>query len=170
MELSPSDRRLLAALAEGLPLVARPFAALGERVGLSEGEVLARLEQLRAAGVIQRAGLIVRHRELGYRANAMVVFDVPDAALEAKGRLLAREAAVNLCYARPRRPPLWPYNLFCMIHGRERAETLRTLHAILRRTGLETVPRAVLFSRRRFVQRAARYDTADTAERREAAP
>jgi DNA-binding Lrp family transcriptional regulator len=157
MELSPSDRRLLAALEEGLPLVSRPFAALAERVGLAEEEVLARLEALRTAGVINRMGLIVRHRELGYRANAMLVLDVPDEAVSALGGRLAREPLVSLCYARPRRPPLWPYNIFCMVHGRERLETLRQVHAILMRTGLETAPRAVLFSCRRFVQRAARY-------------
>jgi hypothetical protein len=69
----------------------------------------------------------------------------------------SREPSVSLCYARPRRPPLWPYNLFSMVHGRERRETLREVHAILMRTGLEAVPRAVLFSTRRFIQRAARY-------------
>lgn len=157
MELTPTDRRLLAALEEGLPLEPRPFAALGARLGLAEEEVLARLAALRSAGLLNRVGLIVRHHELGYRANAMVVLDVPDAEVETKGRLLAREEAVSLCYARPRRPPLWPYNLFCMVHGRERLETLRLIHAVLMRAGLETVPRAVLFSRRRFVQRAASY-------------
>jgi DNA-binding Lrp family transcriptional regulator len=159
MELTPIDRALLAALEAGLPLVPRPFAALGERVGLAEHEVLSRLAALRGAGVINRVGLVVRHRELGYRANAMVVLDLPDAEVEAAGRRLAREPAVSLCYARPRRPPLWPYNLFFMVHGPERLATLRVVHAILMRTGLETVPRAVLFSRRRFVQRAARYGT-----------
>lgn len=163
MELSPADRVLLAALEEGLPLVPRPFAVLGERLGLGEEEVLARLAALRAAGVINRAGLIVRHRELGFRANAMVVLDVPDDALEAAGTRLAREPSVSLCYARPRRPPLWPYNLFCMVHGRERRETLREIHAILMRAGLEAVPRGVLFSKRRFVQRAARYGPLDAA-------
>lgn len=169
MELSPADRRLLAALEEGLPLVPRPFAALGERVGLAEKEVLARLEALRSAGIVNRAGLIVRHRELGYRANAMVVLDVPDEAVAALGARLAREPAVSLCYARPRRPPFWPYNLFCMVHGRERLETLRLVHAMLLRSGLETVPRAVLFSRRRFVQRAARY-ARGAPQRAEAVP
>ncbi|MEJ5231889.1 MAG: hypothetical protein WHV64_06790 [Geminicoccaceae bacterium] len=157
MALSPADRALLGALEEGLPLVPRPFAALGVRLGLGEAEVLARLAALRAAGVINRAGLIVRHRELGFRANAMVVLDVPDDELQAAGTRLAREPSVSLCYARPRRPPLWPYNLFSMVHGRERRETLREVHAILMRTGLEAVPRAVLFSTRRFIQRAARY-------------
>lgn len=169
MELSPADRRLLAALEEGLPLAPRPFAALGEQVGLADEEVLARLEALRTAGVINRMGLIVRHRELGYRANAMVVLDVPDGAVAAQGARLAREPVVSLCYARPRRPPLWPYNLFCMVHGRERLDTLRLVHAILMRTGLETVPRAVLFSRRRFVQRAARY-ARGAPQRAEAVP
>ncbi|MCX7630213.1 MAG: AsnC family transcriptional regulator [Geminicoccaceae bacterium] len=156
MELSARDRGLLAALEEGLPLVPRPFAVLAARIGSSEAEVLERLAQMRASGVFNRMGLIVRHRELGYRANAMVVLDVPDAQLEAAGRALASEPEVALCYARPRRPPLWPYNLFCMVFGREREETERRIAAILWRCGLAEVPRALLFSRRRFVQRGAR--------------
>mgnify|MGYP000457009255 CR=1 FL=1 len=169
MELTPADRALLAALEAGLPLVPRPFAALGERLGLAEHEVLSRLAALRAAGVINRAGLVVRHRELGYRANAMVVLDIPDAEVEAAGRRLAREPAVSLCYVRPRRPPLWPYNLFFMVHGPQRLATLRVVHAVLLRAGLEGVPRAVLFSRRRFVQRAARYAPADAGSAEAAA-
>lgn len=157
MELSASDRLLLAALADGLPLLPRPFAALGEKVGITEAEVIERLRALREAGVINRFGLIVRHAELGYAANAMVVLDVADRDLERAGQSLAREAEIALCYARPRRLPLWSYNLFCMVFGRERAQTLGRIEAILARCGLVQVPHAILFSRRRFVQRAARY-------------
>ena len=71
--------------------------------------------------------------------------------------LLAGEACINLCYQRPRRQPDWPYNLFCMIHGRERAGVLRRLAQIIDFHGLGDVPHAVLFSRRSFKQRGARY-------------
>jgi siroheme decarboxylase len=157
MDLSERDRRLIAAIQDGLPLVARPYAAIGDTLGMGEAELIAGLRRLIEAGVIKRFGVIVRHHELGYRANAMVVWDVPDARVGDAGRTLAGLPFVTLCYRRPRRLPAWPYNLFCMIHGRDR----NTVEALVDQTtataGLEGLPRAVLFSRRRFKQRGARY-------------
>jgi DNA-binding Lrp family transcriptional regulator len=155
--LSVVDRRLLAAIQDGLPVVERPFQAVGEAIGLSENEVIAWLERMIDDGVIKRFGVIVRHRELGYRANAMVVWDVPDARVAEAGRTLAGMPFVTLCYRRPRRPPAWPYNLFCMIHGRERGAVETLVEQASAAAGLEDLPRAVLFSRRRFKQRGARY-------------
>ena len=81
-----TDRRLLAAIAKGLPLAPRPFAEVGNRVGLSEREVIARLERLKQSGVVRRFGVVVRHHELGYGANAMVVWDAPDDQVRELGR------------------------------------------------------------------------------------
>jgi DNA-binding Lrp family transcriptional regulator len=157
MDLSPTDRRLLAALEGGLPLVGHPYAVIGERVGLSEAEVIERLQTLLETGVIKRLGLVVRHHEIGYRANAMTVFDVPDERVDAVGRALAASPDVTLCYRRPRRPPAWPYNLFAMVHGREREAVLGRIAALRAEHGLEDVPFTVLFSTKRFKQRGARY-------------
>jgi siroheme decarboxylase len=157
MELSERDRLLIAALQDGLPLVARPYAAVGELIGLGEAEVIEAIRRLIAAGVIKRFGVIVRHRELGYRANAMVVWDVPDDRVAHAGRRLAELPFITLCYRRPRRLPDWPYNLFCMIHGCDRRMVEALIERITVAAGLAAQPRAVLFSRRRFKQRGARY-------------
>lgn len=157
MELSATDRRLLAALEGGLPLVARPYQVLAERVGLSEAVVIEQLRALLQAGVIKRLGLVVRHHEIGYRANAMTVWDVPDATVDAVGRALAASPDVTLCYRRPRRLPGWPFNLFAMVHGRERPAVLERIAGLRAEHGLEDVPHSVLFSTRRFKQRGARY-------------
>ena len=103
-----SDRKdlaLISALQDGLPLVARPYAALGRVAGLGEGEVIERLRALIDGGVIRRFGVIVRHRELGYRANGMVVWDVPDGRVGEAAHRLAALPYVTLCYRRPRRLP-----------------------------------------------------------------
>lgn len=163
--LDRTDRALIAALEHGLPLTARPYAEVGRAAGIGEAEVIARLKALSAAGVISRFGIVVRHRELGYRANAMVVWDVPDARVDELGRRMARFPFVTLCYRRRRRPPVWPYNLFCMIHGRDRAAVEAQIETVVRAEGLAEVPYAVLFSRRRFKQCAARYATAPEAPR-----
>jgi DNA-binding Lrp family transcriptional regulator len=157
MVLSTTDRELIAVIQDGLPLVAHPYAAIGAQLGLGEAAVIERLEMLQSAGLIKRMGVVVKHRALGYRANAMVVWDIPDDQVERIGALLADEVCVTLCYQRPRRLPAWPYNLFCMIHGRERDSVLRRLEQIVSGHGLETIPHAVLFSGRSFKQRGARY-------------
>jgi DNA-binding Lrp family transcriptional regulator len=157
MGLSARDRRLIAAVQDGLPLVERPYAAIGARLGVGEAAVIAGLRRLIADGVIRRLGVVVRHRELGYGANAMAVWDVPDARVQEAGRTLAGLSFVTLCYRRPRRLPVWPYNLFCMIHGRERGAVAALVEQATTAAGLENMPRAVLFSRRCFKQRGARY-------------
>ncbi len=119
--------------------------------------MIARIGRLSEAGAIRRLGVIVRHRELGYRANAMVVWDVPDADARDAGARLAALPFVTLCYRRPRRLPHWPYNLFSMIHGRDRATVRKLVRRAAAEAGLEAAAREVLFSRRRFKQRGARY-------------
>lgn len=152
-----ADRELLAALAEGLPRVPAPYAALGARLGIDEAEVMARLAGLVRRGVIRRFGVIVHHRALGYRANAMAVWDVPDEKVAAFGARLAREPGVTLCYRRARSLPLWPYNLYCMVHGRERAAVAARVAELNASCGLAGFPHALLFSRRCFKQSGARY-------------
>lgn len=154
--LDASDRRLVGAIQDGLPLTARPYAAVARRTGLSETQVMDRIGRLLDDGVIKRMGVVVRHRELGYRANAMVVFDVPDHRVDAAGEQLARVSRVTLCYRRGRHLPQWPYNLYCMIHGQDRAEVMGRVDG-LPADAVGGLDRAVLFSRRRFRQRGARY-------------
>lgn len=157
MELSERDRDLLQALSAGLPLAPRPYARLGEALDLSEDQVIASLGRLIAIGVIKRFGVIVRHRELGYRANGMVVWDVPDAEAAEAGQRLATLEFITLCYRRPRALPDWPYNLFCMIHGRSRPEVEAQARLAGDAAGIAAAPRAILFSATCFKQRGARF-------------
>jgi len=152
-----TDLRLLEAIEEGLPAVSRPYRDVGQRIGLSEDAVIGRLRAPVDGGVISRFGVIVRHRELGYRANAMVVWDVPDDRVSDVGRRLAAAPFVTLCYRRPRRPPVWPYNLFCMIYGKDRETVEVQIADLIADHGLGGMDHAVLFSRHRFKQRGARY-------------
>ena len=155
--IDADDRRLLETIQEGLPLVSRPFADVGARLGMAEAEVIARIERLRGAGVIKRMGVVVRHRRLGYEANAMVVWDVPDARVDILGKCFARFPFVTLCYQRPRRGTRWPYNLFCMIHGKDRAAVLEKVAELADACAVGEVRHQVLFSRRCFKQRGANY-------------
>ncbi|GAA5183368.1 Lrp/AsnC family transcriptional regulator [Niveibacterium umoris] len=157
MSLDPSQRRLLAELQSGLPLVQRPFARLGSMVGMHEGEVIEQLRQWLATGAIRRLGVVVQHHELGFRANAMCVWDVPDDEVETVGLQMASIPGVNLCYRRARVAGRWPYNLYCMIHGREREAVLGVRESLVTRLSIDHFPSAVLFSGRRYKQCGARY-------------
>jgi DNA-binding Lrp family transcriptional regulator len=164
MDMTDRDFDLVAVLCDGLPLTPRPFAALAAALGMDEDEVIGRIRDMTAAGLIRRFGVVVRHRELGYRANAMVVWDIPDSEVDAAGRRLGDCPEVTLCYRRPRRLPDWPYNLFTMIHGHSRPEVEAAIAAIADRTGLGGYRRDVLFSARRFKQCGARYGHRAAAE------
>jgi DNA-binding Lrp family transcriptional regulator len=155
--LEELERRLVMALQEGLPFFIRPFQVLAQRVGCEEIEVLQRISCWCEEGIIKRFGVVVRHHELGYRANAMLVHDIPDADVEAIGHALAKADGVTLCYRRPRVLPDWPYNLFCMIHGQAREEVEVRIAALRAEHGLEALPHEVLFSLTRFKQTGARY-------------
>ncbi len=156
-ELEDADYCLAGALEGGLELAPRPYAVLAARCGLSEQACLTRIARLVELSIIRRFGVIVRHRELGYTANAMVVWDVPDHEVADVGRRLSERACVTLCYQRPRRLPDWGYNLFSMVHGQDRQTVLAELDALRRDLGLEHIACRPLFSRRRFKQCGARY-------------
>lgn len=149
------DRALAQSLTEGLPLVERPFAEVGRQLGLSEAETIGRLDRLLSAGVLPRIGVIVRHRALGWRSNAMVVFDVAPDHIASVGAQLASAPGINLCYRRTRYETVWPYNLYCMVHARSRQEALTTLDRARSLAGLEDLPTQILFSLRCFKQTGA---------------
>lgn len=161
------DRALVARLQDGLPLVARPFEALAQVAGwhrpAGEPEAIACIAAWLDAAIIKRFGIIVRHRALGFLANAMCVWDVPMPEADRLGRALAIEPDVTLCYRRARAGTAWPYNLFCMLHGRDRVDVETRLAMITARNGLAAYPHAVLFSRRAFKQCGARYVAAAEA-------
>ncbi|MCQ4308934.1 AsnC family protein [Pseudomonas stutzeri] len=147
-------RRLLEA---GLPLAARPYQALAERIGASEQAVLEQVRHWSEDGLFRRVGLVLKHRALGFRANAMLVLNIPDEQVDEIGQRLGQAAGINLCYQRPRRLPDWPYNLFCMVHGREREQVCQLIENLLAEHGLSEVPHQLLFSTRAFKQCGARY-------------
>lgn len=154
---SEQEGRLIAAIQSGLPLVERPFAAVGAALEQPEREVIEGVENLIRLGVIKRLGVVVRHHELGYHANAMVVWDIPDEKVSQLGACLGKLEFITLCYRRPRRLPAWRYNLFCMIHGHDREEVLARVEEMRQGCGLQHIACEVLFSTRRFKQCGARY-------------
>lgn len=154
---NPEIEQLLELLQEGLPLVARPYAELGEALGWSEDRVIETMTALSESDRVRRMGIVVKHHALGFRANAMVVWDIPDHQVDAVAEQLSAQDAVTLCYQRPRRLPDWPYNLFCMIHGRKREQVLEKLAELVEELGLSHIRHEPLFSTRCYKQCGGRY-------------
>lgn len=157
MVLNTQDQQLIAIIQDGLPLSSRPYAELGRQLDMPEETIIQRIQNMQEDGIIKRMGIVVRHHELGYTANAMVVWDVPDERVQQVGKVLGRHACVTLCYQRARCLPDWPYNLFCMIHGKDRERVLDYISNLVKTEDLQDIPHEVLFSGRRFKQRGARY-------------
>jgi siroheme decarboxylase len=153
--LQPTDRPLLQAMSLGLPLVPQPYAALATRLGTTEDRVLDRLTRLLRARIVTRIGVIVRHRAIGWSANAMVVWNVPEPRMQATGRALASVPGVTLCYQRRTVPRVWPYGLFSMIHGQNRPAALQVLDVARALPMLAGIDHRVLFSTHCFKQTGA---------------
>jgi len=122
MTLDTTDRRVIEATQAGLPLTPAPYAEIAADLGLEEAEVLDRLAALQARGVIRRIGIAPNHYALGMVANGMTVWNVDDAQASALGARVGNLDFVSHCYLRPRALPVWPYNLFAMVHGMSRDE------------------------------------------------
>ncbi len=122
MMLDATDRAIIAATQAGLPLSLAPYAEIGLAVGLAETEVIDRMGAMLARGVIRRIAAAPNHYALGMTANGMTVWDVDDARALALGERVGALDFVSHCYLRPRALPDWPYNLFAMVHGRDRNE------------------------------------------------
>jgi siroheme decarboxylase len=114
------DRRIVLATQGGLPLVADPWGAVADKVGIAAEELLARVQRMLDAGLIRRIGAVPNHYAIGYTANGMSVWDIPDDIIDEVGQFVGALEFVTHCYRRPRRLPEWPYNLFAMVHGRNR--------------------------------------------------
>ena len=158
--ISAADIPYIRALQTDLPLVSRPFARLAEQVALGEAALLDRARELEAAGIMRRFGAVLRHRRVGYVANGMACWVVPELRIEAVGLLAARYAQVSHCYQRPAYPPRWPYSLFTMIHGRTKAEVEAVVGRIAQEARLDRFE--VLYSTREFKKERIRYFEEET--------
>lgn len=147
-KLDAVDRALIVATQGGLPLVARPYQLIGEQIGIAGEEVRRRLQAMLDSGIIRRIGAVPNHYAIGWTANGMTVWDVPDARVDDLGARVGSLPFVTHCYRRPRALPAWPYNLFAMVHGTSRDEVREKAVVIAELLGEDCQGSDVLFSTR----------------------
>ncbi len=153
--LKDGDNDLLQVLTTGMPLCDRPYLRIAETLDRSEEDILERVAILEDAGIIARLGVIVRHRALGWRSNAMVVWNIDRERIDRAGPALAAQTGVTLCYERRPVDGVWPYRLYCMIHAQSRKKALGVLTKASALPELKGVPFKTLFSSRCFKQTGA---------------
>ncbi len=118
MALNSIDRQIIQATQAGLPLISKPYHALGEAIGVSADEVMQRINAMQESGVIRRIGAIPNLYHLGYKYNGMTVLYIDDLYIDELGDKVGQLDFVSHCYHRPRHLPEWPYSLFAMVHSK----------------------------------------------------
>lgn len=146
--------RLVRALSDPLPLTPCPFADIAAKVGVSEEQALEQIRAWMADGTIRRFGARVRHRSLGFEANGMSVWDVPEDKVGMTADFMSQQPEISHCYLRPRHDA-WPYNLYAMIHGENEEQVSAVVARIAKHTALDSY--RVLFSSRELKKSAPRY-------------
>jgi DNA-binding Lrp family transcriptional regulator len=146
MIIDELDRRIVRATQAGLPLQAAPYSEIASICDSDTQSVIQRMQRMLERGVIRRIGAVPNHYRLGLKANGMSVWDVDDEHLVELGARVGRLDFVSHCYERPRRPPVWPYNLFAMVHGHDRDEVREKVEQVAILLGRHSRRHDVLFS------------------------
>lgn len=146
--LDEIDRRIVLATQSGLPLEPQPYHAVAREVGVSPEEVMARMRRMTETGMIRRIGAVPNHYALGYKANGMTVWDVPDEKVDELGERVGALDFVSHCYHRPRHLPDWRYNFFAMVHGHDRGEVEAQVRQIAELLGEADRGHEILYSTR----------------------
>jgi DNA-binding Lrp family transcriptional regulator len=142
------DRRIVAATQAGLPIVEQPYHAIAADLGLEPADVMQRIKQMLEVGVIRRIGVVPNHYKLGLSANGMSVWDMDNASAKELGAKVGALDFVSHCYLRPRALPVWPYNLFAMVHGQTRDEVEEKARVIADLLGSACSSNDILYSTR----------------------
>ncbi|MDL2338183.1 MAG: Lrp/AsnC family transcriptional regulator [Pseudomonadota bacterium] len=104
--LSPRDARLVDRLHSDLPLIDRPFAAVGAELGMDEDEVLERLHRLLAQGVLTRFGPLVQIERAGGRF-VLAALEVPEVRFDEVAALVNALPEVAHNYRRDHAFNMW---------------------------------------------------------------
>lgn len=146
MKLSDIDLAIVQATQGGLPLVSQPYHAVAKQIGVSPALVMKRMKALLDHGMIRRIGAVPNHYALGWKANGMTVWDVMNSHIEELGAQVGSLEFVTHCYRRPRKLPEWRFNLFAMVHGKDRTEVSEKAEQIAQILGPYCRAKDILYS------------------------
>ena len=155
--LTELEKKIIASIQEDIPVISRPYHEISQKLKISEETLLKTLQDLCDRGVIRRFGATIRHQKSGFAANAMVAWIVDEDRINEVGEKMASFKQVSHCY---RRNPngQWPYNLYTMIHAKNKDTCKETARQMSRETSVKDYK--LLFSRRELKKTSMKYFTA----------
>ena len=155
------ERQLVLLTQNGLPLVKQPYLELAKELGVNEADVMRLFESMLTIGKVRRIAAVPNHFKLGYIANGMTVWNVPDEKINSLGQQVGALDFVSHCYERPRHGEGWPYNLFAMVHAKTHDEAMQKVDVISQLLGENNLASDVLFSTRILKKQGLRLINAD---------
>lgn len=118
---STLDKSIIRKIQDDLPLVPEPYKSIASDLGITENELINKIHEFCNTGIIRRFGATLNHKNVGFKENAMVVWNVPDERIKEVSKIMTAFSQVSHCYERPTFPN-WPYNIFTMVHGETKEE------------------------------------------------
>ncbi len=152
--LTEQDKEIIKALQEDFPLCEEPYKVLAARAGVTEEEFLQRVQDFVQEKKIRKMGAVLRHREVGFKFNALCAWEVPKEKLDEVAKIMSNHPAVSHCYDR-NTAPNWNYNLYTMIHAKTREECDSIILELSRLTGVENYQ--VLYSKKEWKKTSMKY-------------
>ncbi|MFW5490270.1 MAG: AsnC family transcriptional regulator [Desulfovibrio sp.] len=131
--MDSTDAAILNIIQSGFPLVSRPYAAVGEQVGLTEAETLARVRALKDSGLIRRIGANFQSTKLGWHST-LCAARVPEDQVEAFAAEINRHVGVTHNYQRRH-----TYNVWFTYIGESKEYVARRLREITEKTGIHVL-------------------------------
>jgi DNA-binding Lrp family transcriptional regulator len=155
-DLSSTDRAVINELQQDLPLNEKPFDLMSARLSMDVDKFLSRCQALLQYGIMRRFSASINHSKLGFTANAMACWNTPPGIIETAGNKIAKFPEISHCYER-QTSPLWPYNLFAMIHATTKETCQALVDRIHSETGLAKNGLVLLFSTKEIKKMRVRY-------------
>lgn len=156
VDLSPTDRAVVNELQQDLSLTARPFDSMSACLSMGVDEFLSHCQALIQRGVMRRFSASISHNMLGFVANAMACWKVPADMVETAGRKMATVQEISHCYER-KVSPLWPYNLYAMMHAHTKEGCQSIADTLCSETGLDKNAFVLLFSTKEVKKTRVRF-------------
>lgn len=132
---SSLDISIIRKIQEDLPLVSEPYKEIAEELQITESELINKIKEFCNKGIIRRFGATLNHRSIGFKANAMVVWKVPEERIQEVSEIMVLFSQISHCYQRPTFLG-WPYNVFTMVHGESKEECEKIIKHIVSASGI----------------------------------
>ena len=153
-EPTEEDKNFIRELQKDMDIIDEPFLKAANNLGISEEELFEKMKYYETIGVMRRFAAILRHRQVGFTANGMIVWKVPNERITEVGETLGSFPQISHCYERPTYAD-WPYNVFSMIHCKTHEEANDMAKSIQNQIKVDDY--RILFSSREFKKTRVEY-------------